>query len=1408
MSQPQAPAQAPAQAIQVAPLVPPGSVSYTLVKKKQTSTYTKAATADKEVRKQARYQRGFRAITGLDKGQYLACERLMSSCRGQESILLLHAVGSGKTMTSLCMAANLDPSIKTTVITIKGLETSFTIDIDDLKNKYKTYPDQRIQDIQDTIKYRSYEELFSDLFEMSIQTDKQTNPHFKEFYENRFLIFDEAHKLLRLLERDATGGVEKSMHFLLRNATRVVIMTATPLQKDWSDFGRMMKLVAYKDKNPFALMTVQTEMAYRRNFWLQQDKLKGLGTSLFGRIVENIDDINNIVYEATKIIMLNSPADAFKALMKIVLKLYRQYGVPLFGYLNNATSSPENALTAIGTGLALAAGGYYTGSYMVSFFSTAVQWLLASYTIPTQFAFDTRFGTFAGSLAGVLAWLAKGLPAVAPVLTTGVGAFGTLIASKLASPYGIATAAIVGAAGLAATGAGIPSAIALGTFGMTKIVDLLAAQNPLVLTVGGLALLKVGASVVTFVNSLQQREIYPMDIDELVKTFAPYISFNDYKAIEVAHKFVVEDLKAGKFAEQQATKEADILANETYLTQFPILHVHKTNVQYTWFQISQHYYHLCKGIVPALGELHMVGRNSLDVFLNKDRALKFEFLDTTAVSEKDTDALLASLRSIGNLSMDCWLYIPFEIKKETRIARDALFNGLYGAYRMTEEDMLQYHGIYYQQRTQNLQDAYGETKVFFERFIDAVGVPPPSNEAVFACDKFWQALEYIGYARMKYTYLPVVYSNFDDQGFKRFSAFLTSIGLPHILLKPGETLEVDIKNARKTYRRWMSTYHAFETILAEEGLKGTPLADLARATMDSQPCCVLIDPSLQEGLSLVENEVMICLEPMIGFGNQEQVYGRIVRNISKDTLKTYRETYATLERNENDAIYTLYGAHTDIYHTLSQARSTADLDKQYEMLRAAAVAQNEPLFKEIFSYTSDYTPHFAVADDPATDTYRLRIEKHVFQLVGTLDGRKARADREYAFLPTFADFDLWWKKNYGYRPPTSKAANLCRSLVQKFAPTLRTPLPWYRYDKSEQERLLVGIRDAIRETRAASAAGPDAAAATAVADTSAFVAWVTSLRDSVWKVWQFEVNRFFPYSYFYELQFSTGLKLLDRNNPEQQNLYAIKEKGYIELESNAPSIDWVFMSRIVLQEDEFNRFREKMVVNSDDDLSKLYKDGICAKGEDLYPGVNADPACEILAKDTHGLTSTCDAIGPAVIDQPAVAAAAPTLLESLFTIEEPARKAPFPQYPRLEPQAESSIMNRITSTLRRRRAPVNASQAVGTRPHQDGGRLGRKTRHRRQPRSLRAPTMGGQLQQQQQLQQEQQQQQLTLHAIQPTDAFYRQSFDECDIPFYKDLVAFLNTAVEPFSGLTFEEVAQRVEAEEPTNLTGMGENLR
>lgn len=171
----------------------------------------------------------------------------------------------------------------------------------------------------------------------------------------------------------------------------------------------------------------------------------------------------------------------------------------------------------------------------------------------------------------------------------------------------------------------------------------------------------------------------------------------------------------------------------------------------------------------------------------------------------------------------------------------------------------------------------------------------PRKDDAFACPRFETCLKLLlqcrtseGYEmdnnfyvkrgpyllRSKKNFLPLVYSSFDKQGLRIFSSYLTSRGHAHIIFMDNDDPATRQAKLQLVARTQYLPY-----------TRGEPL-------------CALLHPSIQAGLDLPFNPLIVVLEPVLDYGNQEQVYARILRRFGKsfsDDLQRVLKTVIQME---------------------------------------------------------------------------------------------------------------------------------------------------------------------------------------------------------------------------------------------------------------------------------------------------------------------------------------------------------------------------------------------------------------------------------------------------------------------------------------------------------------------------------
>jgi hypothetical protein len=142
-------------------------------------------------------------------------------------------------------------------------------------------------------------------------------------------------------------------------------------------------------------------------------------------------------------------------------------------------------------------------------------------------------------------------------------------------------------------------------------------------------------------------------------------------------------------------------------------------------------------------------------------------------------------------------------------------------------------------------------------------------------------------------YLPLVYSYTEDYGIALFGAFLTSFGFKYILVHTSQKGIPINERYKVEYEEYLSPddKKLLNTKIQTEKIKDLldfnkflAFEAMYEKTNESGPLCVLLDPTMTEGLNATYNPAMFILEPCNTFGDQEQVYGRVLRKYNLSGL--------------------------------------------------------------------------------------------------------------------------------------------------------------------------------------------------------------------------------------------------------------------------------------------------------------------------------------------------------------------------------------------------------------------------------------------------------------------------------------------------------------------------------------------
>jgi hypothetical protein len=216
-------------------------------------------------------------------------------------------------------------------------------------------------------------------------------------------------------------------------------------------------------------------------------------------------------------------------------------------------------------------------------------------------------------------------------------------------------------------------------------------------------------------------------------------------------------------------------------------------------------------------------------------------------------------------------------------------------------DMLQYYT--------SINAAGTDYELYSRETGEEVVLKEDGMQPIFSCPKFEQCLNELVTMRKNGTmpdgttaqphldgpnqYLPLVYSYTEDYGLGPFCIFLKTKGYKYILAHTKQAADILVETVDKGKS------------------KGNPLFPPITDSDKNSPLCVLIHPSMTEGYDFVYNPAIFVLEPCNTFGDQEQVYGRVLRSYSGDDVRSFTDRkkklivqYMCLTEGDNNSIST------------------------------------------------------------------------------------------------------------------------------------------------------------------------------------------------------------------------------------------------------------------------------------------------------------------------------------------------------------------------------------------------------------------------------------------------------------------------------------------------------------------------
>ena len=214
-----------------------------------------------------------------------AVDRFAKRCRGQKGEILVHSMGSGKTLTSLYLLRNLDKTKEWLIVLPKGLDSEWSTELDGFLGEVQS----KIQ--KERIEFLDYKKIGEMLY------GEEGRKELINQFKGKYVVCDEAHRLLALLRSQVRQTTEdedirfRPLDEAFKSAERIILMTGTPMQTSWGDVSLLLNLVAGEQKfPPLESMFVQK---YGKNELTIKQKSLMYGGALEGAFTPLKDFIKN-----------------------------------------------------------------------------------------------------------------------------------------------------------------------------------------------------------------------------------------------------------------------------------------------------------------------------------------------------------------------------------------------------------------------------------------------------------------------------------------------------------------------------------------------------------------------------------------------------------------------------------------------------------------------------------------------------------------------------------------------------------------------------------------------------------------------------------------------------------------------------------------------------------------------------------------------------------------------------------------------------------------------------------------------------------------------------------------------------------------------------------------------------------
>jgi superfamily II DNA or RNA helicase len=829
-----------------------------------------------------------------------ACSRFVARCRDQPGALILHSVGSGKTRTGICLAMGFPRKHRIIIITPPGLEVAWKQEFQKLCMDVENSPStcegttekarklMKNDDSNDRILYINFNTLEHYL--------RLNDPRINDFNES-IVVVDEAHYFLNFYYDNVLG---KKLSEVLNTTHRLYLMTGTPFQKNWGDFGRLINLAA----RTWPPVLPVSEEQIRNKYPIIESagtRMISYGFAISNQIVkisEAFLGIAQYVGLPQKILqglswVLKTPPAWLLSLSPLANEAVKKRDV-----VTSPVSSTAGVLKIISSGYEALFGGLAksipinvdallndTSSYMTFYNYTVTDRMLEYAMTLIEPPTDSKYWD------------------------------NVILQFYKFNNYQIYGNSYVNTSHVVKTLAERCIGTVCKTNYNRRLNALINPRRDL-----EIKLFQIGCATLDI--KLPDSHYMP-EIKELIGAKGDVSIYNRFKQLKIALNDVLTKLKALDDAENRKTGEQppfmyrDVIKNTytmlniillggkepkridkptllTDLLSFPRKNVIARYIPFTEWQQNIYYGNAISPEFTYQHELYLVGR------LTDDDLQRYDGGNAEFQGEMITLKFMEHMRICGNLSPDKLYIKTREVPSETQ--DNDIYKRCFEAIWREPNEMdiiMSKDGYTHFNRQINkilkhnsdiTTSSSGEYDL--KGFLNmSKGTRAPNG--AMGCLKFEYALKLILESRATHNYIPVVFSNFIKNGFESFSAYLTSFGLKHIVLHADDSPAVSQKKIEA------ANNISYPKISTTTDISKLSIDDLR--ALDT-PVCIILHPTLKEGLSFTNNEIMILLEPVMGAGNQDQVYGRVLRRFGEPQMPRKTKDIYVLISNDDSTL--------------------------------------------------------------------------------------------------------------------------------------------------------------------------------------------------------------------------------------------------------------------------------------------------------------------------------------------------------------------------------------------------------------------------------------------------------------------------------------------------------------------------